>query len=92
MKLKTILIVSAFAFVTSLGQAHAGPLMKMLEEKKAKQAASSGSTAPAAQAQQAPAAATNDNSKFATAKTKCKELGNKPGSDKFNSCVMTLME
>lgn len=92
MKIKPILIVAAFAFVTGLGQAHAGPIMKMLEEKKAKQAASTSSNTPTTQPQPAPATAPNANSKFDTAKMKCKELGNKPGSDKFNSCVMTLME
>ena len=92
MNLKPILIVATFAFVTALGQAQAGPIMKMLEEKKAKQAASTSSNTPTSQPQPATAPAPTANSKFDTAKMKCKELGNKPGSDKFNSCVMTLME
>lgn len=92
MKFKPILILAALAFVTGLGQAQAGPIMKMLEEKKAKQAASASSSTPTTQPQPASAAAPNDSSKFDTAKIKCKKLGNKPGSDKFNSCVMTLME
>ena len=92
MKLKPILIIAAFAFVAGLGQAQAGPIRKMLEEKKAKQAASTSSNTPTTQPQPAPATAPTANAKFDTAKMKCKELGNKPGSDKFNSCVMTLME
>lgn len=94
MKLKAVLFLSATGFAMTIGQANAGPIMKMIEEKKAQQATSPSSTnAPAQPQQQAPAAApTNANSKFDTAKLKCKELGNKEGSDKFNSCVMTLME
>jgi len=93
MKLTHLLIVSALAFVT-IDSAQAGPIMKMLEEKKAKQAASSTSSAPATQPPTAPATPTTSkaNPQFDTAKKKCKELGNKEGSDKFNSCVMTLME
>ena len=72
----------------------AGPIMKMLEEKKAKQstATGSGTTAPASASTPAAAAAAPKNPAFETAKLKCKQLGNKEGSDKFNSCVMTLME
>ena len=95
MKLTHLLILSAFGCVT-IGSAQAGPIIKMLEEKKAKQAASSSSasttpttpTTPPAAA----AASSKGNTQFSTAKMKCKELGNKEGSDKFNSCVMTLME
>ena len=43
---------------------------------------------PAAVATQPPAV----DAKFETAKKKCAELGNKEGSSKFNSCVVTLME
>ena len=67
----------------------AGPIMKMLEEKKAKQATGTSSTAPTSASTPA---ATSKNPAFDTAKQKCKQLGNKEGSDKFNSCVMTLME
>lgn len=91
MKLTQLLIVSAFGCVT-IGSAQAGPIMKMLEEKKAKQAASSTSTATTAQPPTAASATNKGNPQFDTAKKKCKELGNKEGSDKFNSCVMTLME
>jgi ribosomal protein L12E/L44/L45/RPP1/RPP2 len=91
MKLTHLLIVSAFTCIT-IGRAQAGPIIKMLEEKKAKQAASSTSPAPAAQPPTAAPATTKSNPQFDTAKKKCKELGNKEGSDKFNSCVMTLME
>jgi hypothetical protein len=78
--------------VAALTSAQAGPIMKMLEEKKAKQAA--GTTSSTAPTTQAPPSATpaSENSVFETAKLKCKQLGNKEGSDKFNSCVMTLMD
>ena len=58
----------------------------------AKQAA--GATSGSASTAQVPPAATSagKNPAFETAKLKCKQLGNKEGSDKFNSCVMTLME
>jgi hypothetical protein len=96
MNLTHLLIVSAFSCVT-FGTAQAGPIIKMLEEKKAKQAgsSSSASTNPGTPTAQPPAAApaiSKGNLQFDTAKMKCKELGNKEGSDKFNSCVMTLME
>lgn len=70
----------------------AGPIMKMLEEKKAKQATGTSSTAPTSASTPAAAAPASKNPAFDTAKQKCKQLGNKEGSDKFNSCVMTLME
>lgn len=71
----------------------AGPIMKMLEEKKAKQATATGSGTTDPASASTPAAATAPkNPAFETAKLKCKQLGNKEGSDKFNSCVMTLME
>lgn len=65
---------------------------KMPEEKKARQAV--GATSGTAPTTQAPpiAAPLSKNSAFETAKLKCKQLGNKEGSNKFNKCVMTLME
>ena len=56
----------------------AGPIMKMLEEKKAKQATATGSgtTAPASTSTPAAAAAPK-NPAFETAKLKCKQLGNR---------------
>lgn len=92
MKHSLSIITIAMLVTATLTSAQAGPIMKMLEEKKAKQAA--GTTPSAAPAtQNPPAAATpSKNSAFETAKLKCKQLGNKEGSDKFNTCVMTLME
>ena len=57
----------------------AGPIMKMLEEKKAKQATATGSgtTAPASTSTPAAAAAAPKNPAFETAKLKCKQLGNR---------------
>lgn len=91
MKLTHLLILAVFGCVT-IGSAQAGPIIKMLEEKKAKQAASSTSAAPTPQTPTNAPAASKGNPQFDAAKVKCKELGNKEGSDKFNSCVMTLME
>ena len=87
-------IVGALFTAAPVTSTPAGPLLKMLEEKKAKQAASGASTEPATRSsmnQVTPAAGDKD-SKFENAKLKCKELGNAEGSNKYNSCVMTLME
>lgn len=92
MKHSFSVITVATLIAAALTSAEAGPIMKMLEEKKAKQAA--GATTGSAPTAQVPPAATSagKNPAFETAKLKCKKLGNKEGSDKFNSCVMTLME
>ena len=93
MRLSKVILISVFSATTMMGQASAGPIMKMLEEKKASQAAStSKSSGSPSQAAPSPSAAAKGDSKFDTAKIKCKELGNQDGSDKFNRCVMTLME
>ena len=92
MKHSFAVITLATLVAAALTSAQAGPIMKMLEEKKAKQAA--GATSGSASTAQVPPAATSagKNPAFETAKLKCKQLGNKEGSDKFNSCVMTLIE
>ena len=95
MRFTTICLVWVFSMETIPGSVTAGPLLKMIEEKKAAQSSSSGKTTPPA-SQAAPTTATAQpskaESKFETSKTKCRELGNAEGSDKFNRCVMTLME
>lgn len=95
MRLTKICLVWGFSMVTMTGPLSAGPLIKMIEQKKASQASSSSKTTPpSSQATPTPAKAESSKaeSKFETSKTKCKELGNPEGSDKFNRCVVTLME
>jgi hypothetical protein len=96
MKLSMTFLVTVFAATLMMGVASAGPIMKMLEEKKASQAAAGSSKggSPSGQTSSSSNAAMADknSSKFETAKVKCKELGNQEGSDKYDRCVMTLME
>lgn len=93
--MKRFLVMITLSMLVSVPRTsvQAGPIMKMLEEKKAKQAA--GTTPEAASTNQAVPSAVapaSNKSAFETAKLKCKQLGNKEGSDKFNSCVMTLLK
>ena len=83
------IIVTALLTAAPCASTQAGPLLKMLEEKKAKQAGTEAGTEPSTEK-----AGTMDDkdARFDDAKRKCQELGNKEGSDKYNSCVMTLME
>lgn len=96
MKLSMTFLLTLFAATSMMGVASAGPIMKMLEEKKASQAAAGSSKGSSPSGQTSPstsaAMAGKNDSKFETAKLKCKELGNQEGSDKYDRCVMTLME
>lgn len=85
-------IVCTLLLTASISVANAGPIMKMLEEKKAKSANSPSDNASPQTAAPGAKAAPDQDSKFDQVKQQCKKLGNKEGSDKFNSCVMTLME
>lgn len=92
MKHSLSILVAAMLVTAPLASVEAGPIMKMLEEKKAKQAAGTPPSAASTSTTPPAAAPASNNSAFESAKGKCKKLGNKEGSDKFNSCVMTLME
>ena len=95
MKFTLILTVTALTLMT-LSPVQAGSLLRKIEEKKALQAETASSTnqkksEPKSSAA-APATTNKNDPKFDDAKAKCKKLGNEEGSDKFNNCVVTLME
>jgi uncharacterized cupredoxin-like copper-binding protein len=97
MKTFSIVVGMGLSFLLSATSVEAGALREMMMAKKMKesasQSASSTTTTPANAATVTPAASkAQADPKFELAKKKCVELGNKEGSSKFNSCVVTLME
>ena len=97
--MKSFLTLFSFVvvIVVTVAPAQAGALREMMMAKKLGSASSQqqapatavpGTTVPAPAVTQPPAV----DSKFENAKKKCAELGNKEGSNKFNNCVVTLME
>ena len=97
MKTFSIVVGMGVSFLLSANSVEAGALREMMMAKKMKESASqstsSTTTTPANAATVTPAASkAQADPKFELAKKKCVELGNKEGSSKFNSCVVTLME
>ena len=97
-----ILIITTIALGTLMIQPQAGPITRILMGEEMKKTESQKTTTPTPKAPSpetnpisttAPtvAPAVKRDTNFDDSKTKCVELGFKDGSNKFNNCVMTLM-
>lgn len=97
MKFVTALFSLFMLSLVASAPVQAGAMREMMMAKKLGNASSqqqTPATAVPSATTSAPAASQPPavDAKFETAKKKCAELGNKEGSSKFNSCVVTLME
>lgn len=97
--MKSILIIVTITISTLISHAQAGPIattLLLMEGSKPAPAAAVAVVVPPAPlatiALPVSAPVSTGNLSFDNAKAKCIALGNKNGSNAFNSCIVTLMQ